>query len=44
MQPRVQRATRKFIDFALVEDYPLRFSNAKGAGGMPFWRGVDYRL
>lgn len=30
MKPRVQRATKKFIDFALVEDYPLRFSNAKG--------------
>ncbi|MDR3481259.1 MAG: DUF2917 domain-containing protein [Burkholderiaceae bacterium] len=30
MQPRVQRATRKYIDFALVEDYPLRFSKAKG--------------
>jgi len=30
MQPRVQRATKKYIDFALVEDYPLRFSKAKG--------------
>lgn len=30
MQPRVLRATKKYLDFALVEDYPLRFSKAKG--------------
>lgn len=30
MQPRLQRSTKKYLDFALVEDYPLRFSNAKG--------------
>jgi hypothetical protein len=30
MQPSVLKATKKYLDFALVEDYPLRFSKAKG--------------
>jgi hypothetical protein len=30
MKPKLLMAARNYLDFALVEDYPLRFSKAKG--------------